>query len=69
MSHAAVGMWGCGDEMPRAGIMRKFLVKIFSKSFEGRRLFEKRRHPKTSIPLIALSGPGRPVSCSFTVAG
>ncbi|PYD76148.1 hypothetical protein CFR71_04580 [Novacetimonas pomaceti] len=30
-------------------IIRKFLVKLFSKSFERRRLFEKRRHPKTFI--------------------
>ncbi|PYD47130.1 hypothetical protein C3920_11395 [Novacetimonas pomaceti] len=28
-------------------ILEKFLVKLFSKSFERRRLFEKRRHPKT----------------------
>ncbi|WP_167402060.1 hypothetical protein [Komagataeibacter swingsii] len=27
----------------------KFLVKLFSKSFKERRLFEKRRHPKTFI--------------------
>ncbi|ATU73989.1 hypothetical protein CFR78_00480 [Komagataeibacter rhaeticus] len=26
------------------------MVKLFSKSFEERRLFEKRRHPKTFIP-------------------
>ncbi|PYD68445.1 hypothetical protein CFR76_15070 [Komagataeibacter swingsii] len=29
--------------------VRKFLVKLFSKSFRERRLFEKRRHPKTFI--------------------
>ncbi|EGG75851.1 hypothetical protein SXCC_03210 [Gluconacetobacter sp. SXCC-1] len=29
---------------------RTFLVKLFSKSFRERRLFEKRRHPKTFIP-------------------
>ncbi|AZV38610.1 hypothetical protein CXP35_07060 [Komagataeibacter xylinus] len=27
--------------------IKKFLVKPFSKSFKKRRLFEKRRHPKT----------------------
>jgi len=33
----------------QAPLIQKFLVKLFSKSFEERRLFEKRRHPKTFI--------------------
>ncbi|WP_167400089.1 hypothetical protein [Novacetimonas maltaceti] len=33
-------------------IVQKFLVKLFSKSFGRRRLFEKRRHPKTFIMFI-----------------
>ncbi|AQU87820.1 hypothetical protein B0W47_10385 [Komagataeibacter nataicola] len=33
-------------------ILKKFLVKLFSKSFKERRLFEKRRHPKTFIPYL-----------------
>ncbi|RBM05357.1 hypothetical protein NJLHNGOC_13265 [Novacetimonas cocois] len=28
---------------------KKFLVKLFEKSFERHRLFEKRRHPKTFV--------------------
>ncbi|PYD75444.1 hypothetical protein CFR71_09370 [Novacetimonas pomaceti] len=31
------------------GNYKKFLVKLFSKSFERHHLFEKRRHPKTFI--------------------
>ncbi|AZV38882.1 hypothetical protein CFR75_08090 [Komagataeibacter xylinus] len=30
-------------------IIRTLLVKLFSKSFKERRLFEKRQHPKTFI--------------------
>ncbi|PYD70444.1 hypothetical protein CFR76_03475 [Komagataeibacter swingsii] len=42
-------------------IMRKFLVKLFSKSFKERRLFEKRRHPDTFIAFLStgLSGAER----------
>ncbi|PYD69195.1 hypothetical protein CFR76_11105 [Komagataeibacter swingsii] len=46
---------GCPDIRPpnlwirRRGTRQKFLVKLFSKSFRERRLFEKRRHPKTFI--------------------
>ncbi|KAB8123919.1 hypothetical protein D3W54_06560 [Komagataeibacter medellinensis] len=37
-------------------IVEKFLVKLFSKSFEGRRLFEKRRHPKIFILYLSMHG-------------
>ncbi|PYD52719.1 hypothetical protein CFR78_13215 [Komagataeibacter rhaeticus] len=44
-------------------VIRKFLVKLFSKNFEDRRLFEKRRHPKTFIifyqPYSTAAGPAR----------
>ncbi|PYD49265.1 hypothetical protein C3920_00585 [Novacetimonas pomaceti] len=41
------------------------MVKLFAKSFERRRLFEKRRHPKTFIHISRLfpnptHGAGRP---------
>ncbi|RBM07775.1 hypothetical protein NJLHNGOC_07105 [Novacetimonas cocois] len=38
------------------------MVKLFSKSFEERRLFEKRRHPKTFMTLSEtyLAGPSFP---------
>ncbi|RBM06737.1 hypothetical protein NJLHNGOC_08745 [Novacetimonas cocois] len=29
--------------------VKKFLVKLFAKSFERRRLFKKRRHPETFV--------------------
>ncbi|PYD68580.1 hypothetical protein CFR76_14160 [Komagataeibacter swingsii] len=45
---------------PDLAIIRTFLVKLFSKSFEERRLFEKRRHPKTFIFFINLLFSNRP---------
>ncbi|MGS0646081.1 hypothetical protein ACU81Q_00390 [Komagataeibacter melomenusus] len=44
-------------------IIRKLLVKLFSRSFKERRLFEKRRHPETFVlseirPRQAASSPG-----------
>ncbi|PYD57797.1 hypothetical protein CFR75_04815 [Komagataeibacter xylinus] len=42
-SHQPVAREGGGKNR------RKFWVKLFSKSFEERRLFEKRRHPKIFI--------------------
>ncbi|WP_133251105.1 hypothetical protein [Novacetimonas pomaceti] len=37
------------DRPVRRVVVKKFLVKLFAKSFERRHLFEKRRHPKTFV--------------------
>ncbi|AZV39044.1 hypothetical protein CXP35_09900 [Komagataeibacter xylinus] len=47
----------------KLSITKKFLVKLFLKASEERRLFEKWRHPKTSVyysglpALAATAGP------------
>ncbi|PYD48287.1 hypothetical protein C3920_05475 [Novacetimonas pomaceti] len=44
-TRACTGAWiWAGDKNNKS-----FLVKLFAKSFERRRLFEKRQHPKTFI--------------------
>ncbi|PYD49206.1 hypothetical protein C3920_00675 [Novacetimonas pomaceti] len=53
----------------RQGIVpsQKFLVKLFAKSFEGRRLFEKMRPPETSVifyrglAIRCMAGGGWPI--------
>ncbi|PYD74790.1 hypothetical protein CFR71_12860 [Novacetimonas pomaceti] len=56
------GAWVCSPRslLPKQPLnIKKFLVKLFSKSFEERRLFEKRQHPKTFIIQERDVGRGR----------
>ncbi|RBM06067.1 hypothetical protein NJLHNGOC_11395 [Novacetimonas cocois] len=46
---ARAGRTGSLRILEKPVIRKKFLVKLFAKSFERRHLSEKRRHPKTSV--------------------